>query len=185
VADTILEALKRALDSELESTALTHLPNDFYSRIAVYTQKIRRSEGSGVSEATVRLVARQVRMIDSMIRQLLSVRARKAIDGSSLMRLTPEERYICLARQRFDKRFDEFARAVSEGQPSFVEFAHKSESERSVMVKVAKHVDEVVGLDLRRYGPFEPEDLVSLPAANADVLIAAGDAVEVHTRGEA
>ena len=38
---------------------------------------------------------------------------------------------------------------------------------------------------MRRYGPFEPEDVASLPAANADILILAGDAVEVFTREDA
>ena len=74
--------------------------------------------------------------------------------------------------------------AVASGQPSFVEFAHLSESQRNVTVKFVKHVDELVGLDMRRYGPFEAEDVASIPAASADILIAGGAAVEVYTRDE-
>jgi DNA replication factor GINS len=185
MADTVLEGLKRALDSEVDSDALAQLPADFYSSISAYTQKIRRAAGSSASEAANRLIAKQARMIESMTRQLLGVRAQKAARKHALLQLLPEERYVCSAQQRFDKRFDAFVEAVSAGRPSFVEFAHKSEAERSITVRVSKHVDELVGLDLRRYGPFEPEDVASLPATDAEVLIAAGDAVEIYTRDEA
>ena len=74
--------------------------------------------------------------------------------------------------------------AVSSGQPSFVEFAHMTESQRNVTVKFLKHVNELVGLDMKRYGPFEAEDVASIPAASADILIAAGDAMEVYTRDD-
>jgi DNA replication factor GINS len=102
-----------------------------------------------------------------------------------LLLLLPEERYVCLAQAKFRRRFDSFVEAVSSGQPSFIELAHRSESERSVTIRFTKHVNELVGLDLRRYGPFEPEDVASIPAASADILIAGGDAVEVYTRDEA
>ena len=74
--------------------------------------------------------------------------------------------------------------AVSSGQPSFVEFAHLSEAQRNVTVKFVKHVNELVGLNMRRYGPFEAEDVASIPAASADILIAGGDAVEIYTRDD-
>jgi hypothetical protein len=74
--------------------------------------------------------------------------------------------------------------AVSSGQPSFVEFAHLSESQRNATVKFMKHVNELVGLDMRHYGPFEADDVAAIPAASADILIASGDAVEVITRDD-
>lgn len=181
---TILEDLKRTLDSEADAPLLQKLPRDYYSKISVYTQKIRRSAGSNASEVTNRLITRQISMIESMIRELLTVRARKAIQTHTSLELLPEERYVYFLRQRSDKRFEAFVEAVSAGQPSFIEFAHKIETERTVVVKFLKHVDESVGLDLRRYGPFEVEDIASLPAANAEILIAGGDAIEIYTRDD-
>ena len=185
MADTTLEYLKKALDAELQTAALLQLPRDFYSKISIYSQKLRRSAGSNTSEVANRLIAKQARMIDSMARQLLVVRAKKATQQQALLQLLPEERYVCSAQRRFQRRFDAFVEAVSAGQPSFIEFAHRKEAERNVSVRFTKHVDELVGLDLRRYGPFEAEDVASLPAANADILIAGGDALEINTRDEA
>ena len=185
MADTILEELKKALDTEMQAAPLLPLPSDFYSRISTYSQKLRRSAGSSASEVANRLIAKQTRMIDSMARHLLSVREEKAARLNAFLQLLPEERYVCSAQQRFRKRFDTFVEAVSAGQPSFIEFAHRSESERSISVKFTKKVGELVGLDLRRYGPFDAEDVASLPAANADFFFYVWESFDIYTRDEA
>jgi len=182
MAGTVLEDLIRALDSEEDVPTPQKLPRDFYSKISTYTQKIRRSAGSNASEVTNRLIARQVDMIDSMTRELLTIRTKKAIQKHASFELLPEERYVSSLQEKFEKRIAAFVEAVSAGKPSFIEFAQKSEAERSVVVKFIKHVDELVGLDLRRYGPFEVEDIASLPAANAEILIVGGNAVEIYSR---
>lgn len=137
-----------------------------------------------MSDVSVRLFTAQAKMIESMVRQLLKLRTRKAMQQNALLQLLPEERYVCSAEQKFQRRFQTLVEAVSSGQPSFVEFAHLSEAQRSVTVRFVKHVNELVGLDMRHYGPFEPEDVASIPAASADILIAGGDAVEIYTRDD-
>jgi DNA replication factor GINS len=184
VPEGTLEYLKRRLDSEALSEVLLPLPADFYSGISGYSQKLKRSVGSGASDMAVRLAAVQGRLIESMVRQLLQLRTRKAMRQNAVLQLLPEERYVCSAEQRFERRFQTLVEAVSAGQPSFVEFAHMTENQRSITVRFVKHVNELVGLDLRRYGPFEPEDVASIPAASADILIAGGDAIEVTTRDD-
>jgi len=184
MAETTLEYLKRRLDSESQSGSLLPLPSDFYSSLSAYSQKLKRSAGAGASEVSVRLIATQAGMIDSMVRQLLRLRTRKAMQQGALLQLLPEERYVCSAEQKFQKRFQTLVDAVASGQPSFVEFAHLSESQRSITVRFVKRVNELVGLDMRHYGPFEADDVASIPAASADILIAGGDAVEVYTRDD-
>jgi DNA replication factor GINS len=184
MAETTLEYLKRRLDSESASSSLLPLPNDFYSRLSAYSQKLKRSASSGASDVSVRLTATQSRMIESMASQLLRLRTRKAMQQNALLQLLPEERYVCSAEQKFQKRFQTLVDAVASGQPSFIEFAHLTESQRNVTVKFVKRVNELVGLDLKRYGPFEADDVASIPAANADILIGGGDAVEVYTRDD-
>ena len=183
--ETTLDYLRRKLDLESQSEALQPLSGDFYSALAAYSQKLKRSARSGSSEIAVRLTATQSGMIESMVRQLLKLRTRKAMQHNALLQLLPEERYVCSAEQKFQRRFEIMVGAVSAGQPSFVEFAHLSESRRNVTVKFVKHVNELVGLDMRRYGPFEADDVASIPAASADILIAGGDAVEIYTRDDA
>jgi len=182
MAETTLEYLRRRLDSETQSDSLLPLPSDFYSSLSAYGQKLKRSAGSGSSEVSLHLIATQASMIESMVSQLLKLRTRKAMKQNTLLQLLPEERYVCSAERKFQRRFQTLVEAVSTGQPSFVEFAHLNESQRSVTVRFVKHVNELVGLDMRRYGPFEADDVASIAAASAEILISAGDAVEVYTR---
>ena len=184
MTENTIEYLKRRLESESQSEALLQLPNDFYSSLAAYSQKLKRAAGSGSSEMVVHLTATQSHMLESMVSQLLRLRMQKATTQNALLQLLPEERYVCSAEQKFQRRFETMVEAVSSGQPSFVEFAHLNESQRNVTVKFVKHVNELVGLDMRRYGPFEAEDVASIPAASADILIAGGDAVEIYTRDD-
>jgi DNA replication factor GINS len=182
MAETTLENLKRHLDSEIQAKDLLPLPADFYSRISSYSQSLKRSAGSGNSEVLIRLASVQAKMLESMVSQLLTLRLKKATRQDTPSRLLPEERYVSSAEQKFQRRFRTMVEAVSQGKPSFVEFAHKAESRRNVSVKFVKHVNELVGFDMRRYGPFEANDVASIPAASADILIAGGDAVEIVTR---
>ena len=183
--DTALESLKKQLDNEAQSPALSELPRDFYSKLAAYSQRLKRSGGPGSSDLVLRLITVQTSMIESMSRELLALRTNKARDQKAFLQLLPEERYVVTAQRRFDRRFGAFVEALTLGQPSFIDHARKSESERSVTVRFTKHVDEVMGPDLKRYGPFESEDVASLPGANAYILIMGGDAVEIFTREEA
>jgi len=185
VPETTLEYLRRRLDSEARTESLLPLPSDFYSSLSTYCQKLKRSAASGSSEISIRMIATQARMIESMVRQLLGLRTKKAIEQNVLAQLLPEERYVCSAELKFQRRFQTMVDAVSSGQPSFIEFAHLTESQRSITVKFIKHVNELVGLDMKHYGPFEADDVASIPAASADILIAGGDAIEVYTRDQA
>ena len=182
MTETTLEFVKRHLDIEAQSEELHPLPADFYSRVSQYSQKLKRSSGSGNSDVTVRLIERQTEMIGSMTRQLLGLRARKAAAGNAFLQLLPEERYVCLAQQSFQRRFDALIDALSAGKPAYVEFAHTTEAARNMTVRFVRPTKELVGSDLKRYGPFEENDVVSLPASSAAVLVAGGDAVEVSVR---
>jgi DNA replication factor GINS len=181
VPETTLEFVKRHLDTELQAESLHQLPTDFYSRISQYNQKLRRTASSGSSEATIRLVRRQTALISGMTRQLLSIRMKKAV-GNLSMQLLPEERYVVAVRDIFWRRFDSFVDAISEGKPSFIEFAHRNESMKNMVIRFTRHTNEIVGGEMRRYGPFEENDVVSIPASDAAVLVAGGDAVEVRIR---
>ncbi len=181
--DTIIERLNRLLESEDKSGELLRLPPDTYSKMSSYSQALKRSAGSSASELSNRLIARQTSMIRSMTSQLIALRLRKAGMQKSWHRLLPEERYVGSEQRRFEGRFKGLVEAVSAGQPSLVEYARSQEAGRRMTVRFAKRVEEVVGLDLKRYGPFEPEDVASLPAGSADILVASGHAIEVRTRG--
>jgi len=181
--ESMLEYMNRHLELEEESEKLCQLPADFYSKTASYARNLRRASNPSNSEITNRLIARQSTMIRGMVRRLATLRARKAVEQGSLSQLLPEERHVCSLEEGYEGRLEEFIGAVSTGQSSYIELAHRREMNRNVVLRFIKPVSELMGADLRRYGPFKPNDLASLPAANADILVANEEAVVVRSRG--
>lgn len=182
MAEPTLESLKKYLDAEEQSDKLLSLPDDFYIVVASYAQLLKRTSSSSSSELANRLIAKESGLLMSMVRDLIHLRMTKASSQKAIPQLLPEERYVCSMERSYTSSLDSFIQAVASGQPSIVELERKSELARSTTVRFLKHVDELVGLDLRKYGPYEPEDLALIPAANADLLVANGEAVEVMPR---
>jgi DNA replication factor GINS len=180
--ETILEYLKRHLELEEQSEKLIRLPEEFYTRVASYARNLRRASGSGNSEITNRLISKQFQLIEGMVERLATLRTSKALAAGSVSLLLPEERYVCFEGGIFGRRLDAFVEAVSSGQSSFLELANRREVSRNNTVRFLKPVTEIIGLDLRRYGPFKADDLASVPAANAEILVANGEAVIVYSR---
>lgn len=179
-----LEFLKRHLDAEEGSTGLSPLPQGFYANLSDYAQRLKRSMGAGNSEAGDRLISRQLAMVETMSRRVLGVRLMKAIEQGTMSSLLPEERFVGHIQDKGSKRFEMLVEAVASGKPSIVEFASNNEKSRDVVIRFVKQVKELVGLDMKRYGPFEVDDLASIPASSAAILVANGDAVEVAPKDD-
>jgi DNA replication factor GINS len=58
----------------------------------------------------------------------------------------------------------------------------KTNSPGLMTVRILQEIPEIVGADMKTYGPFKPEDIASLPKENAKTLIKQGIAAEVETR---
>jgi DNA replication initiation complex subunit (GINS family) len=50
------------------------------------------------------------------------------------------------------------------------------------VVRFLQAVPAIMGIDMKSYGPFEPEDVASIPAENAENLIRRGIAKGVEIR---
>jgi DNA replication initiation complex subunit (GINS family) len=174
-----LELVKRYLDIEQSSDRIMKLPNDTYSKLATYCQHLRRATTINGDDLTSRLTRKQISLLEGIIDQWLKTRMEKVISGASAEGLLPEEKHVSGLYTEFRKRQQRFVNAIVSGQPSFFALAHKSEMSRQVTVRFLNSVGEIVGFDLKRYGPFARHDVAIVPSANADVLIANGDAIIV------
>ncbi len=48
-------------------------------------------------------------------------------------------------------------------------------------MRFLKEMDQIVGADLEKYGPFRTEDIATIPFENAQALIAQNIAMKVRT----
>ena len=173
-----VERLKQLLESEEAAETVTVVPADTYVKLANYAQKLRATTGSNNDDAPGRLAKKQVWLMEVMTRRLLQLRLEKAKKeeekqqpSRSSKNLLPEERYISDALRELEKKEERFVKAVVDGQPSFFTLVQKRETQRMITVRISKRVGEIIGADLKRYGPFEVNDVARLPLGNAQVMV--------------
>jgi len=185
-----IERLKQVLESEEASEELTAIPADTYVRLSNYAQKLRATTGSGGEDVPGRLARKQLWLMEVMTRRLLQVRLAKAEkeaaheEGqarSSKSLLLPEERYIDDMLRQLAKKEERFLKAVVDGQSSFFTLVQRRETQRMTTVRISKRVGEIIGADLKRYGPFEVNDVARIPMGNAQVMVAGKQAVPISS----
>lgn len=167
------------LDAEERSEKILKIPSDTYSTLATHMQNLRRISYADGEDLTGRLIKKQTGIIQGMVSDLLELRLKKARESGIANSLLPEERYIHGLHSEFKKMETKFIDAIMNGSPSFFASAQKEEMSRKVTIRFLRNVGEIMGFDLKRYGPFKVHDLAVVPAANAEVFIANGDALSV------
>ena len=188
-----IERLKQVLESEETTDELTSIPADTYVRLSNYAQKLRATAGSGNEDAPGRLARKQLWLMGVMTRRLLQIRLIKAEKAEkpethgegqparSSRNLLPEERYIDDMSRQLAKKEERFLKAVVDGQSSFFTLVQRREMQRMTIVRISKRVGEIMGADLKRYGPFEVNDVARIPMGNAQVMVASKQAAPVSS----
>jgi len=188
-----IDNLRQILDSEEASEALTAIPGETYVKLASYAQKLHATIGPN-DDFPGRLAKKQLWLIEVMTSRLLRLRLAKAEreaaarsqagePSRSSRELLPEERFINELQRRVARKEERFVAAVVDGQPSFFTGIQRRETQRMVTVRISKRVGEIIGADLKRYGPFEVNDVARLPAGNARVMVASKQASVVSGDG--
>ncbi|MEM2972313.1 MAG: hypothetical protein QW270_07855 [Candidatus Bathyarchaeia archaeon] len=177
--DELYEAWRR----EIEDFELVRLSDDFYSRIADYLRRIKE-ESRMLDKKTVRaiLLRKETQNVKRMVRELVMARykklVRKMVKGEKMpvVALTTEERKICAGVEPFAEAYRNFAKSLIQGNvlKIVLEQEHKN-----VILRFLKDVPAIIGSDLKTYGPFKAEDVASLPAENARILVKQGLAEKV------
>jgi len=180
--DELYEAwLKEKGRSELQS-----LPRDFYSRLAAYIKRIQE-EGRMLDKKTVkgRAIMKEAENAKRLIAELAETRLQKIMDAVmrgdivSVALLSEEEAQLYDNISAGVEAYRNMVERVLRGQQPKIE--KKRLEKDMIVVRILKNVPAIVGVDMKTYGPFKPEDIATLPQENARLLIRQGVAVEVET----
>ncbi len=70
--------------------------------------------------------------------------------------------------------------ATISGKSKFLESLAENHKIKTVVIRFLSEVDEIVGADLEKYGPYKAEDIATIPYENAQALIAKNIATKVR-----
>jgi len=173
--------LYRAWKAEKASHSPQPLPEDFHQRMEIYLKSLREENGSSDAHTIQgRLLVREMEVAERLLTELREMRLRKIIEGAKAGEiardgLTDEERSLVSSLgdsiSSFKNNHSQ-ARALP---------AAGAETEL-VVLRFLQEIPEIVGVDLKIYGPYKKEDVGSLPAQNAQGLINQGAAKLIDVR---
>jgi len=179
------EELFEAWKKEKMNGEIQPLPKDFYVRLAKYVRKLREEQRM-LDDKTVKgnLMKKEEENVRKMVEELIQTRYEKIIhlarkgEVAPLTHLTEEEeKWFQESSLQFES-FKKFAYKILQGR---IEKAKNKPKNRLVVVRILREIPEIIGVDMKTYGPFKPEDVASLPAENARTLIKQGAAIEIET----
>lgn len=170
---------------ELESLELQKLSRNFYYEISSYLKRLRE-EGRMLDKKTAKakLLEAEIRNVKFMVQGLMRVRfekiIKKASEGQKIPpdTLTVQEEKIFADFLSIGEVYRTLAAALLQGHnlESKVESEHKM-----VVLRFSKEIPEIIGADMKVYGPFKAEDVASIPVENAKILIRQGLAEKIES----
>jgi len=180
------DELYEAWRKEKENAEVQLLPKDFFARLAQYVKRLRE-EGRMLDEKTTRarLLLRESKNVKKMGEELIRLRyekvVRKVMAGETVAKegLTEEEERLCREILTPTESYQNFLKGVLTGRSPSVEAEERAKKR---VLRFLHEIPAIIGADMKPYGPFKPEDIASVPAENAKVLVKQGLAVEVEVK---
>ena len=159
---------------EIDNVAIGNLPLDFYSRLSDYITCLR-DKNTQDNKKTVNsvLLAHELTHVNCMVQELLFTRYNKLINNIDNEKKLPldvlsfEERKIFSPFLSFVKEYQLFKKNLLDGSILKI---NNSKLQKRVILRVLKNIPALMGSDMKSYGPFLLEDIVSLPLENAKLL---------------
>ena len=175
-----LKDVYKLLKKEIESPSLLSIEPDTFQKIAAALGNLK---GQGYEGVEAKIRDRMADLLANSARLLIETRQHKIKSGYEPLdysKLTDEEKYVLDGKRESDRRIGEVVAATIKGRPKVLESISARVRSKQIVVRFLKPMEQFVGVDMGKYGPFQPEDVATLPFENARSMVESGLAVEVH-----
>ena len=162
---------------EFQTEEIQELNPDFFRNLSNFIGNLKNEEYDGIENKTK---SNMIIIATSLTELLINKRLEKMSTESSYSILTDEEKFIFDSNDEMNERKDMIISGIINGKSKFLETTSTKHKTKPVTVRFVKEFDEIVGVDLEKYGPFKPEDIATIPNENAQALISNGVALKVR-----
>jgi DNA replication factor GINS len=195
----VYNQLYAAWKREIDDASLGGLPPDFYGKISDYLRRINEENKLDQKSVKLNLLKHENQNVELMLQELLDLRYKKIIKSITKKQrvpvelLTTQENKIAETFATFSEEYLKFRKDLEQGQiasSSPIKVVIKTDTKPSapfnmpaqkrLTVRFIKNIPAIMGADMKSYGPFNAEDVASLPTLNAQILIKQGLAVLIE-----
>ncbi len=194
MSEKTYDDIQTAWEEEKQSETLLDLDDLSLGKMSEYLSQVRLAltEVPADDEIQAELYTREIRNLEYMLKDLLMVRRSKIIKAAlehkepkGVMTLSEEEFY-----NRISRGFaihSEFVEATLTGRPVSSQSSEEVAADgfddtelEYITVRFARTIETpFLGMDERTYGPFQKEDIATIPAANAQPWLRDGTVIRI------
>ena len=174
-----IHSLHNTVLRETENDSILEINPNFYRNLADFIGNLRKQEFDGIEN---KIKNTMLEMITELTSLLIQIRLNK-ISKTSILEISyllDEEKFILDSQEDQRERIEMILSATINGKSKFLESLAQNHKTKKIVIRFLNEVDEIVGADLEKYGPFKTEDIATIPYENAQALIAKNIATKVH-----
>lgn len=183
-------------ENETKRPTLQNIPDDFIHEMKSYTTQLNKTDTSPET-LSGNLTQTERNYANHMFKQLVETRLNKIIKSElnglpiNAQAMTPEEQQL---HSNLRQLLTEYKQGIELSQVKTEPIKQISPIKESmlvpkieikdtelVLVRFLQPLPAIMGIDMKAYGPFQPEELATIPRQNAENLIKRGVAKRVET----
>ena len=174
-----INSLHHTVLRETEDDSLLEIDPNFYRNLSDFIGNLRKQEFDGVEN---KIKDSLIEMTTELTSLLIKIRLDKISKSPDFKigHLLDEEKFILDSQDEQRERIEMILSATINGKSKFLESLAQNHKTKKVVIRFLDEVDEIVGADLEKYGPFKTEDIATIPYENAQALIAKNIATKVR-----
>ena len=164
---------------EFQTDDIQELSTDFFRNLSNFIGKLKNEEYDGIEKKTKNeIISTATKLTELLINKRLEKISMLSKISYSI--LTDEEKFVIDSNDEMNERKNMIISGIINGKSKFLEITSTKHKTKPVTVRFVKEFEEIVGVDLEKYGPFKPEDVATIPNENAQALISNGIVLKVR-----
>jgi DNA replication factor GINS len=173
------------------------VPHNFYQNIANLISLLKEqnekehSELQKENEGTTEKISQQinsnlVNLVAKLTTLIFILRCKKIFNSSKSQNifeysnLTNEEKYVFFGNREREQRINIILNMLLEGKSKTLEKIVSSINQNFVIIRFFDSMEQFVGVNMNKYGPYRKDDVAILPFENARSIIENNRAVEIR-----
>jgi DNA replication factor GINS len=174
-----INSLHHLVQRESESDTLMELNPNFYQNLSDYFGNLKKQEFDGVEN---KIKDKLIELSTELTAILINIRLAKISSTNSQdhSNMLDEEKFIFDSQEEKLERIEMIISSTINGKSKFLENLTENHKTKKIVIRFLSDVDELVGSDLERYGPFKSEDIATIPYENAQALISKNVATKIR-----
>ncbi len=166
------------------------VPHNFYQNISNLVSLLKEQNEKENNQTTEKISkeinSNLINLVVRLTTLIFVLRCKKFFNSSKSQNmfeysnLTDEEKYVFFGNREREQRINIVLKMLLEGKSKTLEKIVSSINQNFVIIRFLDSMEQFVGVNMNKYGPYQRDDVAILPFENARSIIENNRAVEIR-----